>query len=401
MINILFVDDEPNILSGLQRMLRTMRDEWEMSFANSGREALDILDETPIDVVVTDMRMPGMDGAQLLLEIRERHPQVVRIILSGYSEKEMIVRSVHAAHQYLMKPCDPEILRDTIGRACALRNLLTDQNLRRFVSQMRSVPSLPALYKEVMKELESPNPRMDKIGEIIEKDIGMTVKILQLVNSAFFGLRRTISDVTQAVNYLGFETIKILTLGIGVFSQLETTEKTNLIHTKLWAHSLAVGTTAKLIAQKELPAAADDAYTAGLLHAIGEIVLAVNKPEKFAEVQKLVNEGNMARIDAEREVFQTTNAEVGAYLVGLWGLPHQVVEAIAFHNSPSDFQTDTFSPLTAVHVANGLYNNKSTLDLTHPENLFDVPYLQHLGLMEKLPVWREKYIRNEEPSIDE
>jgi HD-like signal output (HDOD) protein len=400
MINILFVDDEPNILSGLQRMLRTMRDEWQMFFANSGAEALDVLAENPIDVVVSDMRMPGMDGAQLLMEIRERHPQVVRIILSGYSEKEMIVRSVHAAHQYLMKPCDPEILRETISRACALRNLLTDENLRRFVSQMRSVPSLPVLYTEVMKELESPEPRMDKIGEIIEQDIGMTVKILQLVNSAFFGLRRTISDVTQAVNYLGFETIKILTLGIGVFSQFED-EKMHSVHTRLWAHSLAVGTTAKLIAQKELPSAADDSYTAGLLHAIGEIVLAVNKPEKFAEVQRLMSEENMPRMAAEREVFQTTNAEVGAYLVGLWGLPHQVVEAIAFHNSPSDFQSDTFSPLTAVHVANGFYNNKNLLDLTHPENIFDVPYLQHLGLMEKLPVWQEKYLRNEELPIDE
>jgi HD-like signal output (HDOD) protein len=341
--------------------------------------------------------MPGMDGAQLLQEVRNLHPQVVRIILSGYSEKEMIVRSVHAAHQYLMKPCDPEILQDTITRACALRNLLTDENLRTFVSQMRSVPSLPTLYTEVMKELELPEPSMQKIGAIVEQDIGMTVKILQLVNSAFFGLRRSISDATQAVNYLGFETVRILTLGIGVFSQLEANSAAaSAIHTKLWAHSLAVGTTAKLIAQNESSMMANDAYTAGLLHAIGEIVLAINMPEKFAEVQKMVNETGMSHAAAEKEVFQTTNAEVGAYLVGLWGLPHQVVEAIAFHNSPSDFPTDSFSALTAVHVANALYNQESTLGLDDPARGLDVKYLQHLNVMEKIPVWRDKYLRNEE-----
>ena len=133
MINILFVDDESNILQGLQRMLRPMRHDWQMYFAESGADALALLAENPIDVVISDMRMPRMDGAQLLHDIRDRYPQIVRIILSGYSEKEMIVRSVHSAHQYLMKPCDPEILRETISRACALRDLLADENLRRFV----------------------------------------------------------------------------------------------------------------------------------------------------------------------------------------------------------------------------------------------------------------------------
>jgi HD-like signal output (HDOD) protein/CheY-like chemotaxis protein len=395
MINILFVDDESNILQGLQRLLRPMRHEWQMFFAESGADAQVLLAENPIDVVVSDMRMPGMDGAQLLHEIRDRYPQIVRIILSGYSEKEMIVRSVHSAHQYLMKPCDPEILRETISRACALRDILADENLRRFVSQMRSVPSLPTLYTEMMKELEYPEPRMDRIGDIVEKDIGMTVKILQLVNSAFFGLRRPISDAYQAINYLGFETIRVLTLGIGVFSQLENSGASKDINRRLWAHSLAVGTTAKLIAQKESPSTAADAYTAGLLHAIGEIVLAVNMPEKFAAVQKLVSEEGMSRIAAEREIFQTTNAEVGAYLVGLWGLPHQVVEAIAFHNTPSDFQTDEFSPLTAVHVANSFYNQKNA-GVNETDGSFDMQYLKHLGLMEKLPQWREKYMQNGE-----
>ena len=145
MINILFVDDEPNILEGLQRMLRPMRREWQMSFAKSGAEALETLGANEIDVIVSDMRMPGMDGARLLHEVREKHPHVVRLILSGYSEKEMIMKSVGAAHQYLAKPCDADVLKTTVQRACALRDFLENESLRRLVSQLHSIPSLPSL----------------------------------------------------------------------------------------------------------------------------------------------------------------------------------------------------------------------------------------------------------------
>ena len=391
MINILFVDDEPNILSGLQRMLRTMRHEWEMSFANNGAEALNLIGEKNIDVVVSDMRMPGMDGSQLLQKISLQYPQVVRIILSGYSEKEMIMKSVGVAHQYISKPCDSEVLKETVNRACALRNLLTDEKLRRLVSQLRSVPSLPTLYHELMQELSLPDPRMRKIGEIVQQDIGMTVKILQIINSAFFGLRRNITDADEALRFLGLDTIKALTLSIGVFSQFESSKLPNSFLVRLWEHSLAVGTIAKIIAKSENSDMTDYAFTAGLLHEIGKIVLAVNLPEKFAEAQKLVEEEKLERSEAERQVFETTHSEVGAYLLGLWGLPAQVVEAVAFHRNPREFQNDSFTPLAAVHIANILHHHRVENVCSEPEKYFDVPYLQRLGLIEKIPAWQEKY----------
>src|SRR5256885_11774657 len=127
MIRILFVDDEPKVTEGLHRMLRSMRREWEMTFATSGAEALEKLSAKPFDVVVSDMRMPGMDGCQLLTEVMRRHPQVVRIILSGYSDKETIMRSIGLAHHYLSKPCDAETLKETIRRACDLRDQLEEE----------------------------------------------------------------------------------------------------------------------------------------------------------------------------------------------------------------------------------------------------------------------------------
>lgn len=393
MINILFVDDEPNILDGLKRMLRPLRHEWDMFFAKNGGEALNLLTEKPIDVVVSDMKMPGMDGAQLLQEISLRYPQIVRIILSGYSENEMIIKSVGAAHQYLSKPSDPETLKETVNKACALRNLLRDDKLRRLVSQMRSVPSLPHLYSELLQELESADPRIEKIAKIVKQDIGMTAKILQIVNSAFFGLRRNVTDAAQAINFLGLDTVKSLTLGIGVFSQFEKTNLSSQVLSQLWSHSFAVGRIARAISEQIKPSTASDAFTAGLLHDIGEVLLAVNMPEKFSLFQKSLEEKDDDRTDYERQIFETTHSEVGGYLLGLWGLPHQVVEAVAFHHFPSDFETEIFTPLTAVHIANAInrYGNEDII--SNPEKFLDVRHLQNLDLLEKIPIWQEKYSR--------
>jgi len=216
---VLFVDDEPRILDGLKRMLRHMRDEWEMSFVESGEAALKVLESARFDVVVSDMRMPGMDGAELLTRVMERYPQIVRIVLSGHADKEMILKTVRPAHQYLSKPCDPEKLRSTVARASALRGLLADELLKQLVSQMSTLPSAPSLYNEVMNELRSGEGSVQRVGEIVSKDVGMTAKILQVVNSAFFGVPRHVESPAQAVSLLGLETIKALALSAQVFSQ--------------------------------------------------------------------------------------------------------------------------------------------------------------------------------------
>ena len=184
---ILFVDDEPVLLDGLKRMLRGMRDQWEMTFAVSAEAALEIIKCKPVDVVVTDVRMPGMDGVQLLSQVRDLYPQIVRIILSGTNDKDLIFKSIGSAHQYLSKPCEGETLRATISRACTLRGLLDDKSLVSVVSGIESLPSLPALYEEVVEEANSPNGSLNRVGEIISRDVGMSAKILKIVNSSFLG----------------------------------------------------------------------------------------------------------------------------------------------------------------------------------------------------------------------
>ena len=400
MLNILFVDDEPNILDGLQRMLRSMRREWQMLFADSGIQALKILEYNHVDVIVSDMKMPGMDGSQLLKEVENRFPQIVRIILSGYSEKALILTSVGTAHQYLSKPCDSEILKYVVKRACSLRSLLQDDNLRRIVSKMQSVPSIPTLYLELLEQLKLDEPDIGKIALIVKKDPGMTVKVLQLVNSAFFGLRRNISDANEAIQFLGLETISALALGVGIFSQFESKINPELLG-QLWQDSVAVSNLARQIAIDENPVMANDAFTVGLVHNIGKIILAVNMPQEFV-TQQLSNDETLTiqklqnKIQSnprfEEEVFETSYSQVGAYLLGLWGLPVQIVEGVAFHQSPSKSGDSSFSPLTAVYLANYFYHFSQSDISERTELELDRKYIEKLGLVDKIPVWYEKFV---------
>jgi putative nucleotidyltransferase with HDIG domain len=395
---ILFVDDEPMILEGLRRMLRGLRDEWDMTFTQGGHEALESMAKRPFDVIVSDMRMPEMDGGQLLSKVKERYPHTVRIILSGHSDKEAIMRTVRLAHQYLSKPCDADILKATISRSCALRDLLGQENLKQLVSQMESLPSLPELYAQLVDLLQSPDVSLQKIGEVIAKDLGMTAKILQLVNSAFFGIPRHVSSPAQAVSLLGLDTVKALVITIGIFSQFDKDRLGRLGIESLWAHSIRTGAIAKGIAAVEgLPKSqVDDALMGGLLHDVGKLVLAANIPGKYGEVLEQARAQGISLHDAEQTLLDATHAAVGAYLAGLWGLPESIVETIAFHHNPDSCPAETISPLTIVHVANGLeaYPRECLAEQMNIPGL-DYGYIEKLGLNGSITKWQEVCLRIE------
>ncbi len=388
---ILFVDDEPSVLSGLKRMLRGMRAEWDMSFVESGEKALDLLEKDRFDVIVSDMRMPGMDGAELLTLVMKRYPEVVRIVLSGHSDREMILRSVRPAQQYLSKPCDAETLKSTVTRACALRDLLVEDSLKRVVSQMDSLPSLPKLYQEIMAEIQSEDPSIQKVGEIIAKDVGMTAKILQLVNSAFFGMPRHIENPQQAVTLLGLETVKALVLSVQIFSQFDGTKIPKKFLEGLWHHSMATGSYVRQILKTEEVGKnlADDTYMAAVLHDVGKLILAASFSDRYRELIKKSRENRLPIRYLEMEEFGTTHAEVGAYLMGLWGLPDAIVEALAFHHRLPQCPVQRFAPLIAVHVASALEhqaNNEEQID--YSEEL-DTEHLNRLELADRLDPWKE------------
>ena len=390
---ILFVDDEVLVLQGLQRMLRPMREEWDMEFIDSGAKALERMAQSPFDVIVSDMRMPGMNGAELLGRVMQQYPKTVRLILSGHADKELTLKCVGSTHQFLAKPCDPEAIRATVRRASATDDALQSDTLKRIVAKMDRLPSIPSLYKEIVEALHDPEVTLETIGNIIAKDIAMTAQILKLVNSAFFGLSRQVSSPAEAANYLGLDTIRSLVLSINAFSQYESVKIEGFSFSVLWAHSLDTGAAAKAIAKMEGAdrKLADESFVSGLLHDTGKIVLAANYVDRYGEVLRLMQNDGLDQCQAEQQIFGANHTDVGGYLLGLWGLPVPVVEAIAFHHRPSSAAEKIFCPLTAVHVDNAFVHCPVGTDAASPDLRLDTAYLTDLGLASRVAVWRENY----------
>ena len=381
---VLFVDDETKVLGGLERMLYALRNEWQMEFVASGAEALDRLAHAEFDVLVTDIRMPVMSGIELLTEVVERYPQVIRMVLSGTVSMDLTLRSAALAHQYLMKPCDAATLRAKVEHAFSLRVMLADRSLKQLVSRIPNLPSVPAIYVRLLEALRSTDVSARDIGHIIEQDIGMTAKILQLVNSSFLGITRRISTPGEAVAYLGVDAVRSLTLSASIFSQFHPKNLPGFSVEALQEHSLKVGALSSEIATslEWSKAAVNDTFVGGLLHDTGKLILAHHLPDRYREVLARAQHGVSVR-EAEKEMFGTTHAEVGGYLLWLWGVPDEITEVAAMHHQLPPDRHQAPGPVAAVHVANALVHQRVEQDL-------DQELLATMGWTEKLPEWQAR-----------
>ena len=390
---ILFVDDETNILDGLRRMLRPLRQEWEMRFASSGEEALGLLDQEPCDVLVTDMRMPGMSGVQLLEETLTRCPEAIRIVLSGQSDRESAIAAVGPAHQYLNKPCDAETLKSTIERAFVLRERISNTTVASLVAGSGTLPSAPQSYLDLKKELESDDGSITAVAEIVGSDPALTARVLQVVNSAFFGMRREVANPLEAVRQLGFDLVGSLALSAGIFGQLAD-PRFERFAGALWRHSLTTATFAKTIARAEGAKAdvVNATMTAGLLHDVGKLVLCSGRGDDYLELTQSAKNGSEPLWQLEQEALGTSHAEVGAYLLGLWALPDAIVEVVAYHHSPQQAAAGDGLLLTAVHVANGFAHQGADDRAAR----VDQEHLEQCGLEDRYEEWEQTCLRSDE-----
>jgi HD-like signal output (HDOD) protein/CheY-like chemotaxis protein len=385
-LRVMFVDDESRILQGLQRMLRPLREAWDMHFVQSGLIALAKMEEAPFDVVVSDMRMPGMSGAELLTEVMKSHPSTVRILLSGHSDQDLVYRTIGPTHQCLSKPCDADLLKATVQRAVTLHRMLESKAMRELAGSMSSMPSLPSLYLELVQLIQQPSTSTTDIGELVGKDIGMAAKVLQLVNSAFFGLRRTVASPVEATNLLGVETIRSLVLSVQAFSQLEVVESEHFSPTHLWKHSMATAALAKRIAasQEVTRMQVEESFMAGMLHDIGRLVLMCNLPQQYGAVMERARREGRRLEEVEQEMLGATHAEIGAYLLGLWGISDPIIEAVAYHHHPRTSTNRGFSALTAVHVANVLVHAHAHRPV---DGQLEAAYLNEIGMHDRIGLW--------------
>lgn len=336
---VIFVDDEPNVLAAIRRMLRSKRNEWDMEFAESGAIALSLFEEQVFDVIVSDIRMPNMDGAELLHMIKDNYPGVVRIALSGQVDLAEVIRSIRAVHQYISKPCEAEELIQKIEGALISRTVLTDPQMQSIVTEIDSLPVIPRVFQAIQDELKQPEPSIEKIAHYIAMDVGLVAKILKLVNSPYFALPRHIDSIMQAITMLGLETIQALVLSSHLFSMYDEKSIPNFSLELLWDHSFRVSNIACLIGQCE---GLDrdtvvQARMAGLLHDVGKLILASNFPDKYQTVMKLISEKEAPINACEKDVFGTTHAQLGAFIMGLWGMSGDVVKAIGYHHSYNEY----------------------------------------------------------------
>jgi HD-like signal output (HDOD) protein/ActR/RegA family two-component response regulator len=342
---VLFVDDEPRILAGLRRMLRVHRDRWDMSFAEGGEEALAIMREGPCDVIVSDYRMPGMNGAELLERVRDEYPQTARVILSGQTNEDHLVSVIALAHEFLTKPSSSEQLVASIERLIGGHDR----------ARIQSLPSPPGTLADLIDALQRDDVSAQSVGDIIEGDPALTAKVLQLVNSSAYAVGRRISNVGQAVALLGLHTIRSLVMMHDLISTFDVSGELPVEWIEgLILHSVETSRLCRMLAAGkdwENPAA-----TAGLLHEVGQLVIASTRPGEFAKTLALWQKPTAEDAEAtslcaaEAVILDACHIDAGADLLRFWGLPSPVVDAVVGH-AAAETPDAAIDPATAVVLA--------------------------------------------------
>jgi HD-like signal output (HDOD) protein/CheY-like chemotaxis protein len=355
-MRVLFVDDEPKVLQGIERAFLCDDSDWEILTAGSGKLALELLASEPIDVVVSDIRMPSMDGSELLRRVCEQYPQCVRMVLSGQADEAASMRLVNVAHQFLSKPCSPDGLKQALGRALLMRSLMDNHALRTLVGRVDKLPVAPLSFRQLSAVLERPNASPRDVAAIVARDPVLTAKVLHLVNSSFFTRAEPIVDVLPAVTRLGLRVVRYVALQVGVFAQVKD-KRLPIDVAALQAECVR----ASELARRLVSARADQesAAAAALLADLGILVMATTKPEAWRDTPA-PSGASGAELDAEteRQAFGCTHQEVSAYLLALWGLPDSVTRAVLAHHDVPAVASEQIDVRAAVMLGHALIDGR-------------------------------------------
>ncbi len=357
---ILFVDDEQSILTSLRRLLR--KEDWNLIFADSGANGLEILKENQVDLVVSDLRMPGMDGMAFLKQVKDLYPYIVRIILSGYADQKTVTQALSEehVHQILSKPWEEEDIKGIIQNALnqSEKQKQKSQRLQQIINSYPSLPTMPQIYleiKEILEDSSSESP--DRIVEVIQRDPSISARLLRCANSAFFGQMYQVDTVKKAMVVLGMQIVEALVLSMSVFESLssEAPEVRGFNRKAFWIHSISCGTVAKLTVEEASmdQNIANRAFTAGLLHDLGKLVEDQYLHDQFEKAIGIAHQKKVLLQQAEQEVMGTTHTEIGAYLAEWWSLPSFLVNSIQWHHTPH-LCDEEHEVVAAVHVADVL-----------------------------------------------
>jgi HD-like signal output (HDOD) protein/CheY-like chemotaxis protein len=393
--SILFVGEHESLGLEFQTMGYGVEDSQAVQFARSGEEALALCGDHSFDAVVADASLDGMKGPEFLNAFMQRQPNAMRIVTSDLADVEGTMKCIGHAHHHLLKPCSAATLHDALRQGLAAEAWLPSEPAQELISQMRQVPSPPKTYFQIAEEAKSPTCSLEKIAALIAEDPAVTAKVMQLANSAVFGLQLRIVHPLEAINYIGLETTKALVLLAHTFSSFDQITLAGFSIEELWTHSVRTGQLAQRIAifENAPMEIVEEAFAAGLLHDIGKLLLAANTPDLFTKALKLSRRLHCNLWEAEAQVLPNVgHAGLGATILGIWGLPKPIIEAVALHHCPWRNFQHSFSPIAAVHVAN-IFEHETRPDphIILPSQI-NSAYLRELGLEERPNEWRKSLL---------
>jgi putative nucleotidyltransferase with HDIG domain len=389
--NILLVDEDNLVVKALKRSLRRFKDQCNVFYAQSAKEALAQLDQDNIDVLITEVRLIDSDSELFLRSFLKRHPRAARIVLTGYTASDAIFKFAGLAHQLLAKPWSDQTLVDTIERADLISRMLADDRLKRTLNLIENFPSIPAVYLELTEKLKNNKSSMEEIGAIIIRDPSLTIKLLQIVNSPYYGLPMAVTDPQKAVNLLGLDIVKGFVLSSGIFKQYEQSSVVSLQVDALWQHSLKSANIVRQIAKREhLEKEIEEAsFVASLLHDVGKIIIASNFPNEHKEICCRTVSDGLSFWQAEQIVLGVSHAEIGAYLLGLWGLPLSIIKAVQEHHSPNVDEHNQIDQTVLVYVANAI-EKASLCPPGDPIADLNAEFISRLHLGENIVAWQQQ-----------
>ncbi len=388
MISVLLVDDEQPALDKLKNRLKGMRDRWDMRFAAHADEALDMMSSVPVDVIATDILEGANNGVKLLNAVRSKHPSVIRFLMLPPGAEQSAVGAMPVAHQILNKNCDTAVLERAIERISGLQSRRRHPIVAKILGMVDSLPSLPQLYWDLVRAIDDPRSGTAEVAAIIERDMAMTARLLQLANASIFGAGRPVRGVKDAVERVGLDPIRSAVLSLHFFRSMQGHEfpagfSIDQLQAESWEAARLANEMVRDVEMRKC------AVSACVLKNIGRLILATNAPEEFMKVAREAKASGRAIYSVEQTLLGCDHAEIGAQLLALWGLPVSLVEAVAYHHRPSISGERSFGATGAAHVASAMIAERLTDNPQQKDAEYDLQYLRAVGMDETVDRWRK------------
>jgi putative nucleotidyltransferase with HDIG domain len=345
---------------------------------------LDVLQkkETGYMMVDQDIEESFID---VLTVAKEKFPHIIRILMVSKWTQELILMSNRIVHLIIEKKALDEQITYLLQKAIRINLLLNDASLIKMVSTFDAMPSLKSVYLEILHHSQKSDSSLKKIGELVESDVVLSAKMLQIANLSIYAKTKRIADVKQAVNSLGLNLLRALIIQVHIFSRGTTSDHATSYLSSVEKHSTKVAKLSRQLAEylEVDKQTQEESFIVGLLHDIGKFVLSKDAAS-YKAIEKVIKEKMVLPYQAEGEILNTTHAEIGAYLLGIWGFPLTTIEAVAYHHRPLTFEKKEITPITFVHVAEAMIQGEDFVDQeTFKENL-NLDYLEMLGIKHRV-----------------